>query len=203
MMAHAQKTDFVFRRNGRIHLNWASVQSTTGSRGVRISGSNAGYIVFRGSVKSTGYTLHLPVSPSLPLPCVTVPSHFNWTLFIVQEARWGPGPVWMGVDYLAPTDIRSQTAQPVTTTLPRANFRHCFYLKNADWNNNKETFFMKELLNVCKIKMKPRIKKDLHYITPENFLIFSLFYLLLIFKIYRWLERTVTFFGRLRIVTIG
>ena len=51
----------------------ASVQSTTGSRGVRISGSNAGYIMFRGSVKSTGYPLHLPVSPSLPLresPCV-------------------------------------------------------------------------------------------------------------------------------------
>jgi hypothetical protein len=32
----------------------ASVLSTTGSRGVRISGSNAGYIMFRGSVKSTG-----------------------------------------------------------------------------------------------------------------------------------------------------
>ena len=29
----------------------ASVQSTTGSRGVRISGSNAGYTNFRGSVK--------------------------------------------------------------------------------------------------------------------------------------------------------
>jgi hypothetical protein len=33
----------------------ASVQSTTGSRGVRINGSNAGYTMFRGSVKSTGY----------------------------------------------------------------------------------------------------------------------------------------------------
>ena len=31
----------------------ASVQSTTGSRVVRISGSNAGYTMFRGSVKST------------------------------------------------------------------------------------------------------------------------------------------------------
>ena len=50
----------------------ASVQSTNGSRGVRISGSNAGYTTFRGSVKSTGYPLHSPVSPSLPLPCVTV-----------------------------------------------------------------------------------------------------------------------------------
>jgi hypothetical protein len=49
-----------------------SVQLTAGSRGVRISGSNAGYTMFWGSVKSTGYPLHSPVSPSLPLPCVTV-----------------------------------------------------------------------------------------------------------------------------------
>ena len=128
-MAHAQKPDSVFRRNGRVHLTFdaerplkgsrseafksgsepnvplkgrqnvsnlelllftpisppamqfcplkvklsgASVQSTTGSRGVRISGSNAGYTMFRGSVKSTDYSRHSPVSPSLPLPCVTV-----------------------------------------------------------------------------------------------------------------------------------
>ena len=59
----------------------ASVHSTTGSRGVRISCSNAGYTVFRGSVKSTGYPFHSPFSPSIPLPCVTVCiSHFNWTL---------------------------------------------------------------------------------------------------------------------------
>jgi hypothetical protein len=50
----------------------ASVQSTTGSRGVRISCSNAGYTRFRGSVKGTGYPLHSPVSPLLPRPCVTV-----------------------------------------------------------------------------------------------------------------------------------
>ena len=50
----------------------ASVQSTTGSRGVRISGSNAGYTMFRDSVKGTGYPLHSPVSPSFPsraAPC--------------------------------------------------------------------------------------------------------------------------------------
>ena len=57
------------------------VQSTSGSRGVRISGSNAGYTMFRGSVKSTGYPLHSPVSPSLPSLLHQVPSHFNWTLF--------------------------------------------------------------------------------------------------------------------------
>ena len=43
----------------------ASVRPTTGSRGVRISGSNAGYTTFRGSVKCTGYPLHSPVSPSI------------------------------------------------------------------------------------------------------------------------------------------
>ena len=82
-MAHAQKPDFVLRRKGRVHLNrqGASVQSTTGSRGVRIGGSNAGYNMFRGSVKSTGYPFNSPVSPSLPhLVHHRVPSHFNWTL---------------------------------------------------------------------------------------------------------------------------
>jgi hypothetical protein len=82
-MAYAQKPHFVFRRNGRVHLNrqGASVQSTTGSRGVRISGSNAGYTTFRGSVKSTGYPLHSLVSLSLPLPCVTVCHHISNGLY--------------------------------------------------------------------------------------------------------------------------
>jgi len=55
----------------------ASVQSTTGSRGMRISGSNAGYTTFRGRVKSTGYPLHSSVSLSLPFPCVTVCHHIS------------------------------------------------------------------------------------------------------------------------------
>ena len=41
-------------------------------RDVRISGSNAGYTVFRGGKKGAGYTLHSPVFPSFHLPCVTV-----------------------------------------------------------------------------------------------------------------------------------
>jgi len=59
----------------------ASVQSTTGSRGVRISGSNAGYTMFWGNVKGTGFPLHSPVSPSLPLPCVTVCHHISTGLY--------------------------------------------------------------------------------------------------------------------------
>jgi len=63
----------------------ASVQSTTGSRGVSIGGSNAGYTMFRGSVKSTGYPLHSPVSPSLPLPCVTVCHHISTAAYHVSQ----------------------------------------------------------------------------------------------------------------------
>ena len=54
-----------------------SVQSTAGSRGVRISGSNAGYTMFRGSVKSTGYPLHSYVFPSFPLPGVIMCHHVS------------------------------------------------------------------------------------------------------------------------------
>jgi hypothetical protein len=82
-MAHAQKPDFVFQHNRRVHLNrqGASVQSNTGSRVVRISGSNAGYTMSRGSVKGTGYPLQSPVSPSLPLPCVIVCHHLSTGLY--------------------------------------------------------------------------------------------------------------------------
>ena len=65
----------------------ASVQSTAGSRGVRISGSNAGYTMFRGSVKGTGYSLHSPVSSFTSSPMRhRVPSHFNWSLPVVEVA---------------------------------------------------------------------------------------------------------------------
>ena len=68
-----------------------SVQSTTDSWGVRISGSNAGYIMLRGSMKSTGYPLHSPVSPLLPLPCVTVCHHISTVVYIL---------LWRGISYI-------------------------------------------------------------------------------------------------------
>jgi hypothetical protein len=74
----------------------ASVQSTTGSRGVRISSSNDGYTMFWGSGKSTGYRLHSPVSPSLPLPCLTVCHHISTGLynsFIHQRLHILPGSI--------------------------------------------------------------------------------------------------------------
>jgi len=74
VMAHAQKPDFIFRRNGRVHLNrrGTSVQSTAGSRGVCISVSNAGYTTFRGSVRvlATHSIRQFPLRfPSRALPC--------------------------------------------------------------------------------------------------------------------------------------
>jgi len=83
VMAHTQKPDFVFWQKGRVRLNrqGVSVQSTTGSRGVHVSGSNAGYTMFWGSVNSTGYPLHPPVSPSLPLLYITICHHISTRLY--------------------------------------------------------------------------------------------------------------------------
>ena len=68
----------------------ASVQSTTRNQGVRISGSNAGYTMFRGSVKGTGYPLHSPVSTSLPHPCGTVCHHISTGLYSLHRRLGGP-----------------------------------------------------------------------------------------------------------------
>jgi hypothetical protein len=67
VMAHAQKTDFVFRPFKSVG---ASVQSIAGSRDVRISGSNAGYTTFGGSVRLLAAQFHLtspPVCHRVPL----------------------------------------------------------------------------------------------------------------------------------------
>jgi hypothetical protein len=118
------------KRTSPFKWAWASVQSTTGSRGVRISGSNAGYTMFRGSVRSTGYPLLSPVSPSLPLPFVTVCHHISTGLyqsyevtylfkgFFVTSNRWYPtDTTWCqktGYDNMNPT--------PTTLLIPLISF---------------------------------------------------------------------------------
>ena len=42
--------------------------------------------MFRGSVKGTGYPLHSPVFPSLPLPCITVCHHISTGVY--EFPRW-------------------------------------------------------------------------------------------------------------------
>jgi len=126
-MAHARKPVFVFRRNGRVHLNrrGASVQSTTGSRVVRISGSNAGYTMFRGGVKSAGYPLHSSVSPSLPLPCVTVCHHISTGVY--------NGRIWSS-DYSPPFIVEVMNAWIYTSILAVTsyliNYKTNFYQKS-------------------------------------------------------------------------
>ena len=71
------------KRTSQFKSAGASVQSTTDSRGVRISGSNAGYTKLGGS---EGYWLPTPfASFHFTSPPVRhwVPSRFNWTLTFV------------------------------------------------------------------------------------------------------------------------
>ena len=87
VMAHAQKPDFVFQRNRWVHLNqqgrqFSRLLAAEVCASAFIFGSNAGYTMFRGGVKGTGYPLHLPVSPSLPLLCVTVCHHVSTGVYL-------------------------------------------------------------------------------------------------------------------------
>jgi hypothetical protein len=83
------RTETIFRLSAKITRPFKSagalVQSTTGSRGVRISGSNAGYTMFQGTVKCTGYPLHSTVSPSLPHPCVTLCHHISTGVYVFEQ----------------------------------------------------------------------------------------------------------------------
>jgi hypothetical protein len=92
----------------------ASVQLTTSSRDVRISSNNAGYIIFRGSVKSTGYPLHSPVSRSLPLPSVTVCHHISTGVYSSYRRLGG---LCRRENPVASTGVRTQplTVQPITS----------------------------------------------------------------------------------------
>jgi hypothetical protein len=93
----------------------ASVHSSTGSRGVRISGSNAGYTMFRGSKKGTGYQLHSPVSPSLPLPCVAVCHHISTGFY---NKSWG-FPLYR-VIHKSLRDFRNRLPSTKTDTAERS-----------------------------------------------------------------------------------
>ena len=67
-----------------------SVQSTAGSRGVRISGHTMDRPCSELQCKSSGYPLQSPISPLLPLPCVTVCHHVANGLYPVNKRLSGP-----------------------------------------------------------------------------------------------------------------
>ena len=128
---------FSAKRKGPFESTGASVQSTTGSRGVRISGSNVGYTMFRGSVNGTGCPLHSPVSPSLPLPCVNVCHHISAGLCLLNRRPiWS---LWRSEKY--PTLLGmyrdSLHAQPVAChwtgcAVPRSQSTQSFLRLNCD-----------------------------------------------------------------------
>ena len=82
LMAHAQKPDLVFQRNGRVHLY---------RRGCQFSRLLAAEVCVSAVVmldrpcpiqcKTAGYPLHSPFSPSLLHPCVSVCHHIPFPLY--------------------------------------------------------------------------------------------------------------------------
>ena len=74
-MAHAQKQHFVFRAKRTSPSKSAGGRQFSGLLAAEvcgISGSNAGYTTFRGSVKGTGYPLHSPVHLNRPVDVSSV-----------------------------------------------------------------------------------------------------------------------------------
>ena len=83
MMAHTQKQDFVFRRNGRVHLNRPGGRQFSRLLAAEVCASAVvmldtpcSEVVCR--VLATDCIRQFP--PSLPPVRHRVPSHFNWTL---------------------------------------------------------------------------------------------------------------------------
>jgi len=89
VMARAQKPDFVFLRNGRIHLNWRGGGQFSRLLAAEVCASVVVMVVMLDTpcseveCKTTGYPLHSNVSPSLPLPCVTVCNQVSTELYIL------------------------------------------------------------------------------------------------------------------------
>ena len=89
VMAHAQKQDSVFQGKGRVHLNQRVSQFSRLLAAV-VSASAVLMLVMLDTPcsevewKTTGYPIHSPLSPSLPLPCVTVCHQVSTELYIQQ-----------------------------------------------------------------------------------------------------------------------
>ena len=102
-MAHAQKPDLVFQRKGRVHLNWRGWGwggQFSRLLAAEVCASAVVMVVILDTpcseveCKTTGYPLHSHVSPSLPLPCVTVCHQVPKALY--NMSRLHPtGPQWL------------------------------------------------------------------------------------------------------------
>ena len=111
-MAHAQKPDFVFRQNGRVHLNRQGRQFSrlladeVCTSTVVLLNTPSSQVVWR--VLATHSTCHFP--PSLPLPCVTVCQHIS-TELLTALPSWRVKSIccWTVQKVLEMVSIDSQT----------------------------------------------------------------------------------------------
>jgi hypothetical protein len=109
------------KRLGPFKSVGASVQSITGSRGVRNSGSNAANTMFRGSVKSTGYLLHSSVTLPFLLLRVAVCRYISTALYQLSGCG-GPQNASLAQKLLITTSqINTRTAalQNLSTYCPQ------------------------------------------------------------------------------------
>ena len=116
---------------------------------------NAGYTMFRGSVKGTGYPLHSPVSASVPLPCVTVCHHISTGLYVLGHSQC----ISVAADFSSHSSL-FQTTHPCQTgnntcshlynitiiTAPSA-----LYVAITSRQNDQCTFQDKDLIHISTI----------------------------------------------------
>ena len=118
-MAHAQKPDLVFQRNGRVHLIWRGVSSFD-CLAAEVCASAVVMVVTLDTpcsevqCKTTGYPLHSHVSPSLSLPCVTVCHQVSTELYDPRQVK-----------------LRGQTSQNLTRYTNSFQQR---YAARLQWN---------------------------------------------------------------------
>ena len=90
VMAHAQKPDFVFRWNGRVHLNRRGCQfsrllaAEVCASAVVMLDTPCSEVVWR--VLATHSIRQFPLQ--FPTVCHRVPSHFNWSLQLDKHVHY-------------------------------------------------------------------------------------------------------------------
>ena len=104
LMAHAQKPDFVFRLNGRVHLNRRGSQF---SRLLAAEVSASALVMLDTPRSEVVWVYWLPI-PLASFPFTSppvrhrVPPHSERSIPIVYDTEWAPRPVWTGAGNFGP-----------------------------------------------------------------------------------------------------
>jgi len=117
VMAHAQKPDFVFRRNGRVHLNWRGRQfsrllaAEVCASAVVMLDTPCSEVVRR--VLATHYIRQFPLHfPSGASPCAIT---FNWSLITCPSTSHNISEDWCFIS----TDVRNWNLAKETLRLQK------------------------------------------------------------------------------------